>query len=301
MNRQSKLKKLKFKCTLGKQASMTAKANLKNAVSRREMLQLSASSLLTLGLWPGALRAEGESQGEDFNFIAVNDFHYVDEKCGAWLQTAIAKMKECSPKPELCLMSGDYSDNGTVAQLAATRDVMKSLGIPTCGVIGNHDWLNNKDRKPYEEIFPDRLNYQFEHRGWQFIALDTTEGLKGMQTQISKETLRWVDDNLPKVERKKPMILLSHFQLGPNIRNRPLNTDDLLERFRDFNLRAAFCGHFHGFTESKLGEAVFTTDKCCSLKRANHDGTKGKGFFFCQIKNGAISRTFIEVPVSAEN
>jgi hypothetical protein len=273
--------------------------DLNGAVSRRDMLRLSAGSLLALGLWPGVLRAEGEAQGEDFSFIAINDTHYIDEKCGAWLLTALAKMKEFAPKPELCLMSGDYTDHGTVAELAATRDLFKGLGIPTYGVIGNHDWLKQDDRKPYEQVFPDRLNYRFDHRGWQFMALDTTEGLKASQTKIADETLRWVDGALPKFDKKKPLILVSHFPLGPRTSNRPLNADALLERFQDYNLRAAFCGHFHGFTESKLGAAILTTDKCCSLKRGNHDGTRQKGFFFCQAKNGEIKRTFVEVPVPA--
>jgi 3',5'-cyclic AMP phosphodiesterase CpdA len=278
---------------------MNTTSHSKGNLSRREMLCASASSLLALGLWPGVLRAEGESRGEDFSFIAVNDTHYVDEKCGAWLQTAIARMKECSPKPELCLMSGDYAEHGTVAELAAARDVFKSLGFPTYGVIGNHDWLKNDDRKPYEEVFPNQINHRFDHCGWQFMALDTTEGLKAGRTKIADATLQWVDDNLSKFDKKSPLILVSHFQLGPGINNRPLNTDALLERFKDYNLRAVFCGHFHGFTESKLGEAVFTTDKCCSLKARNHDRTTEKGFFFCQIKNGVIQRTFVEVPVPA--
>ena len=280
---------------------MTNKSEPNGALSRREMLRASAGSLLALGLWPGVLRAEGESHGEDFSFIAVNDTHYMDEKCGEWLLTAIAKMKECSPKPELCLMSGDYSEHGTVVELAATRDLFKGLAIPTCGVIGNHDWLKTDDRKPYEEVFPDRINYRLDHRGWQFMALDTTEGLKANQTRISDDTLRWVDENLSKFDKKKPLILISHFPLGPKTNYRPVNADALLERFKEYNLRAVFCGHFHGFTESKLGETVFTTDKCCSLKRSNHDTTREKGFFFCQVKDGEIKRTFVEVPVPVGN
>jgi len=276
---------------------MMKKTDRRTALSRRAMLRLSAGSLLTLGLWPGALRAEGDAQGEDFSFIAVNDLHYIDEKCGSWLQTAIAKMKAASPKAELCLMSGDCTDHGTAAELATTRDLFQGLSFPTYGVIGNHDWLKHNDRTPYEQVFPDRINYRFDHRGWQFLGLDTTEGQKGGGTKISEETLRWVDDTLPKLDPKKPLILISHFPLGPKIPNRSLNADALLERFKQHNLRAVFCGHFHGFTESQQGEAVFTTDKCCSFKRMNHDGTKEKGFFVCEAKNGAIKRTFVEVPV----
>jgi 3',5'-cyclic AMP phosphodiesterase CpdA len=263
------------------------------------MLRASGGALLALGIWPSLLRADAEKPGEDFNFVVVNDMHYIDEKCGEWLLTVMRKMKECSPQPELCLMLGDYTDHGTVAELTAVRDIFKRLDFPTYGVIGNHDWLKNGDCKAYEEVFPERVNYQFDHRGWQFMALDTTEGLKAAGTKISADTLRWVDDHLPKFDKKKPLILMSHFPLGARVNLRPLNADALLERFKDYSLRAVFCGHFHGFTEVKLAETVLTTNKCCSLKKANHDQSKEKGFFFCQAKDGIIQRRFAEVPVPA--
>jgi 3',5'-cyclic AMP phosphodiesterase CpdA len=268
-------------------------------LSRRAMLRASGGALLALGIWPGRLRAEGVSPGEDFSFIVVNDIHYVDEKCGEWLRTVMTKMKQCTPKPGLCLMLGDYTDHGTVAELTAIRAIFKSLELPTYGIIGNHDWLASGGHKPYDEVFPNRINYRFDHRGWQFIALDTTEGLKAVRTTISEDTLRWVDENLPKCDKKKPLVLLSHFPLGARSNMRPVNADALLERFKEHNLRAAFCGHFHGFTQVKQGETVFTTNKCCSLKKANHDQTQEKGFFLCQVTGGEIKRTFVEVPMPA--
>lgn len=263
------------------------------------MLRLSAGSLLALGLWPGALRAADEGGAEEFSFLAVNDTHYIDQKCGAWLQTVIAQMKGSSPKPELCLMSGDFTDDGTAAQLGAAREIFGGLGLPVYGVIGNHDWAKGNRREAYDDLFPNRLNYTFEHRGWQFMGLDTTEGTKGGQTKIMPDTLRWVEDHLPKLDRKRPLILISHFPLGPNVTTRPQNADALLERFKDHNLRAAFCGHYHAFTERTVGATVLTTDRCCSLKKTNFDKSKEKGYFLCRIKAGQISRQFVEVAVPA--
>jgi hypothetical protein len=40
---------------------------------------------------------------------------------------------------------------------------------------------------------------------------------------------------------------------------------------------------------------VFTTNKCCSISRGNHDGTKEKGYFLCRAKEGRIEREFVEV------
>ena len=74
-----------------------------------------------------------------------------------------------------------------------------------------------------------------------------------------------------------------------------MNADDLLERFQDFNVVAVFNGHFHGFTEHEVRGTVFTTNKCCSISRGNHDQTTEKGYFLCRAQDGRITREFIEV------
>ena len=107
--------------------------------------------------------------------------------------------------------------------------------------------------------------------------------------------MRWVDDNLRKLDKNRPLVIFTHFPLGPTVRYRPLNTDDLLERFKPYNLQAVLSGHWHGFTERHVGSATFTTNKCCSLKRGNHDGTKEKGYFVCNAADGKITRRFVEI------
>src|SRR5262245_23811388 len=247
--------------------------NSPKELTRREMLGLSAGSLLALGLWPGALRAEGEGNSGEFSFIVVNDLHYHDERCAKYFEKVIAQMKGSSPRVDLALIVGDFADDGKAQQIGPVNDIFKTLGLPTYGVIGNHDYVTQTDRKAYEDIFPDRLNYSFEHRGWQFLGLDTTEGQRSASTKIQPPTLQWLDDHLPKFDKQRPMIVFTHFPIGPLVPSRPLNADIFLERFKDFNLQAVFCGHFHGFTERQIRNAMLTTNKCCSFLRANHDGT----------------------------
>ena len=76
---------------------------------------------------------------------------------------------------------------------------------------------------------------------------------------------------------------------------RPLNADDVLNRFLEFNLSAVFCGHYHGLTERKLRTTTITTDRCCSRVRSNHDGSKEKGWFVCRaMALGEVTRQFVE-------
>jgi predicted MPP superfamily phosphohydrolase len=291
--------------------------------TRREALQrLSAGSLLALGLWPGALRAADKDHSGTFRFLVVNDTHHMSPACGAWLEAVVRQMKT-HEAVEFCLLAGDLVDRGKRDDLAATRDIFQALPVPTYAVIGNHDYLAEKkskllhvtpgpffsprddrrdapppskwaDRSAYEKLFPQRLNYWFRHRGWQFVGLDTSEGTLFENTRIQTPTLQWLDDNLRRLDRTQPTVIFTHFPLGPTVRYRPLNADDLLERFMPYNLQAVFCGHFHGFTERQRGDITLTTNRCCALKRDNHDGTKEKGYFLCTARDGRISRSFIE-------
>jgi predicted phosphodiesterase len=264
-------------------------------LNRRELLQLGAGSLLALGLWPGALEAEGKGGPGDFHFLVVNDIHYQDKDCGQWLQGVVKQMKGLREKPAFCLVAGDLAEHGKSAELAGVRDAFKGLGTPAYVVIGNHDYLTQDDRKAYEDIFPRRINYHFAHRSWQFVGLDTSEGRHYENTKVAKATLTWLDRTLPKLNRKRPTVVFTHFPLGTKVPMRPLNADDVLNRFKKYNLQAVFCGHFHGFTERRVGGVSCTTNCCCSFRSGNHDSTKDKGFFLCHAKDGKLKRTFVKV------
>lgn len=192
-------------------------------------------------------------------------------------------------------MVGDLAEHGTQNELGAMRDVLRSLRMDTYAVPGNHDSISNTDRSPWEQLFPGSLNYHFEHRGWQFIGLDSTQGTDSQNTRIQPATMSWLDQRLPKMRPSMPTIVFTHFPLGILVPMRPLNADDALARFREFNLVAVFDGHFHGFTERLAGRTILTTNRCCAISRANHDGTPEKGYFLCTAREGQIQRRFIEV------
>lgn len=273
-------------------------ANLSNTatrqLSRREMLRLGAGTLLSLGLWPGRLGAsESGSFGQDFTFIAVNDLHYYEDACRPWFENVVRQMRASAPDAELCLLGGDLSDDGTTEQLIAVRETFSKLAIPVYSVIGNHDCLTDSDRTAYERLYPGRLNYWFEHRGWQIVGLDSTQGRRATEVPIQPATFKWLNGNLAKLQPSRPTILLTHFPLGQGMPARSVNADELLGHFLDFNLRAVFCGHYHGFSETRFHSASITTDRCCSRVRKNHDLSPQKGWFVCRTVRGEVERRFV--------
>jgi 3',5'-cyclic AMP phosphodiesterase CpdA len=265
-------------------------------LSRRALMQMSAGALLSAGIWPGALAAEGAVAG-DFPFICVNDLHYFDAGCIPFFTRMIKLMKEASPDSSLLLVGGDLVEHGKAEEFDAILKVIKTSGMEMKTVIGNHDWATMTDAKAFNEACPDSLNYTFEHHGWQVVGLDSSQGTSSTST-IKKETFDWMAANLPKIDKKRPMVVMTHFPLGAGVTNRAKNADQFLEPFKEYNVRAIFNGHYHAQTEKTINDYLVTTGRCCSFRASNHDGSKQKGFFSCQAKNGKIERKFVEVPMA---
>lgn len=262
-------------------------------ITRRQLLRASASALLAASLWPGRLDA-ADADAPPLRFIVINDLHYIDDVCGQFFKRLVQQLKATDPPADLCILAGDLSDHGTEAELGPLKEIFDALGMPVYVVPGNHDLQKpNDDRTVYDKLHPGRLNYTFEHKGWQFVGLDSTEGTKSKVT-IQPPTLKFLDETLPKLDGRKPTIVFTHFPLGPDTPMRPPNADAVLERFKEHNLVATYGGHHHGFTERKVGKTVMVTNACCSLKRNNHDKTAAKGYFVCEADGPAIRRKFVE-------
>ncbi|MFO1490890.1 MAG: metallophosphoesterase [Kiritimatiellia bacterium] len=267
---------------------------LRDGPSRRSFLQTAAPGvLLALGLWPGR-RAEAVEAAPPFRFIQVNDLHCHTPECRAWLARVAASMRE--RKPAFVLACGDLTDAGGEERMTEVRDAFATIGAPVYAVPGNHDYLAPDDRSAYDRIFPDRLNHAFDHGGWHFVGLDTTEGQKYTQTMISKATLDWAAAHARETDPAVPLVLFTHFPLGAGMPMRPLNADALLEPFRKHNLQAVFGGHHHGFTETNERGVSFTTNRCCAISRQNHDGSVDKGYFLCTAGPRGLYREFVRVP-----
>jgi 3',5'-cyclic AMP phosphodiesterase CpdA len=271
----------------------------KMKLTRRQALTLGACGLLAgafpLGsyLWG---RDRGQASGrEEFSFAVANDLHVMGEDCGAWLERVFRHMRARAEPIDFCLVVGDLAHDGTPDQLRVARAAFDRAGIPVYPVIGNHDHNHPAGRRTYEELFPDRINYSFEHKGWQFVGLDSTDGPRWEDAfPIRDHTLQWLNTNLPRLDRQKPTVLFTHFPLGPDIWGQATNALEVLGRFRGHDLRSAFTGHAHRITWREVGGVTITTNRCCSFREPNHDGVRDKAYFVCRANaDGTVSRRFV--------
>jgi predicted MPP superfamily phosphohydrolase len=260
--------------------------------SRREFIRSAAGLFLASHVQTdcfGASPARTSTGG--FSFVVLSDLHYRDARCGLWFEKVAAHLRALRPAPAFCVLDGDLADSGTRAQLGAVREILSPLPMPLHAVIGNHDCTENGDRSAFEALYGKQTNRRFEHAGCQFLILDTIEGRRVYRTRISQDTLRWVDQTLPQLNRERPLIVLTHFPLGRNWL-RPLNAKALLGRLHTHNLQAVLSGHWHGLTERADGTASLSTGRCCSWWRTNQDGSDEKGYMICTVRDGHVTRRF---------
>ena len=69
---------------------------------------------------------------------------------------------------------------------------------------------------------------------------------------------------LPRLDKKRPLVVFTHFPWGLLVPLRSTNADAVLERFQEHNLQGVFNGHYHGSSQRKLGNAAITTKSSLS-------------------------------------
>jgi 3',5'-cyclic AMP phosphodiesterase CpdA len=269
-------------------------------ISRRQALGAGACGLLAASV-PGALcwKAFANSsidRPEEFRFVVVNDLHVMGESCGAWLKQMGGQLRASDPI-DFCLVLGDLAHDGTPEQLLHARRALDGFGMPVYTVIGNHDHNHPNGRRTYEKLFPHRINYHFEHKGWQFVGLDSTLGpLWERPFPVQPHTMVWLQATLPQLDRSKPTALFTHFPLGPDVWGQSTNADEVLNLFRGHNLTNAFSGHAHRRTWRRLGGVTLTTNHCFSFREPNHDGIEEKAYFRCRATaHGTIDQQLVAV------
>jgi hypothetical protein len=260
-----------------------------HSVTRREALRLTGAALF-LAPWT-AVADDGS-----FEFIAVNDTHYIDDGCRPFQANVVRQMRADAPKAEFVCHAGDVADRGGVPALTAMRNLFSEAALPLHPVPGNHDFITGTDRTGYDAVFAGKLNYSFVHAGWQFLAFDTTQGTDFSETKVSPATIAWLDEQCGKLDLKMPTFAFTHFPLGEGVEMRPLNADAVIERLLKFNLKWVHCGHWHGESLNPVGQAKLTTSRCCARLRANRDGSPLKGWHVYQAAaDGTLARRFVTV------
>lgn len=161
------------------------------------------------------------------------------------LEALLEKVR--SLRPDLLLLTGDLSEDGSRASYQYLRACLKPLVVPVLALPGNHD-----DAGLLEETFPgspvDTISVS-EHGTWQVIRLNSCQPGKP-EGRLGERTLADLEEFLQKGENRPQLIALHHQPIiigSPWIDRYPLlHPQPLLQMLDRYpNVKAVVWGHVH--------------------------------------------------------
>jgi outer membrane protein assembly factor BamB len=180
-----------------------------------------------------------------FEFAMISDVH---ELVGHNNFLSVIDDLNTVVQPAFIVNTGDVTDHGVPAEFDQYAIDRALIEFPLYEVPGNHDvrWWNSNGKKDYEQkVGP--LYQSFDYGGVHFVLLDSTVTLEN-DGKLSPKLLNWVASDLANVSQDTPIIFFAHhpFEILRNVTAK----QELLDRFRNYNIVAYLSGHMHRWDES---------------------------------------------------
>lgn len=156
----------------------------------------------------------------------------------------------------------------------AYKAVIDSAVLPWYFTIGNHDryWHDGQTAFLYGESmfrsFFGNTYYTFDHKGWRFIVLNSTEVCDGKYC-VSEAQVRWLADLLDNTPSAQPIMVSAHvpflslyYPVLEGVytdKDTFTNQKQVFDMFEDHNLKLVLQGHQHLYEEIKVKGVQFIT------------------------------------------
>lgn len=121
-------------------------------------------------------------------------------------QAVIERLQRLRPQPDLLLLTGDLSQDGTPESYEHVQNLLSPLETPIYWLPGNHDCLSVMQQiLNSAPVSPRKV---FTRGSWNFILINS--GVTGcVHGQLSPQTLDWLDFRLG-VEQHPTLVALHH-------------------------------------------------------------------------------------------
>jgi len=198
--------------------------------SRREFLTLLGLGgvVFASGLGARAAAAAGRRLAlpgdDDFFFVQLSDTHWgfsgpPNPEAANTLKQAVAAVNALPRQPDFIVFTGDltHTTDDPVERrrrLAEFKSIVADLKVKTVRFMpGEHDASLDRGAA-FQEFFGD-THYTFDHKGVHFIVLDN---VSDPGAKVGDDQLAWLKADLDKLDKKAPIVVLTHrplFDLAP--------------------------------------------------------------------------------------
>ncbi|MEE9336080.1 MAG: phosphodiesterase [Granulosicoccaceae bacterium] len=189
--------------------------------------------------------------------IWMSDLHYVAEgdvlghDPRARLASAIEHINSHITACELCIISGDIVNRGSVEDYAAVSKMLGQLNMPFFPMVGNHD-----NRELFMQAFtlpgncmPSFVQYSISTSEGEMICLDTLK-VGSDEGEMCKQRLDWLSERLEALGETPAYVFMHHppMKLGLPMQDTEnlVKSDALLDLLAmHVNVKHLFIGHVH--------------------------------------------------------
>ena len=182
------------------------------------------------------------AQWNPFRFAFISDTHIGSPNGGAEedLRRTVADINQMTGI-DFVVITGDITELGTDAEIKLAKQILDELKIPYYIIPGNHDsgW-SESGGVMFGKVFGND-KFLFEHNGITFIGCASGPYVRMSDGHIPRDAVVWMDNELKKIDPKKPLIFLNHYPINNSLDN----WYDAIDRLKEHNTLAILCGHGH--------------------------------------------------------
>jgi 3',5'-cyclic-AMP phosphodiesterase len=171
----------------------------------------------------------------------------------ATLATAVARLNELHPRPDLVVITGDLVNGPKPGEYEALGPLLAPLTLPWCAIPGNHDDRAGLRRlcagQPWLPADGPFFQYMIDHLPVRIIALDTLVPgeVPGL---LCDQRLDWLADRLAEAPGQPTVLLMHHppYEIGMGFMDKLRcfgvgRLAELVERHP--TIERILCGHAH--------------------------------------------------------
>lgn len=233
--------------------------------------------------------AEAATGVQPFSFVQISDLHLgfdrgVNPNTAATLQDALGHIKAMTDQPAFMIHTGDITHLSKPAQFDTAAELMKTTGLTTYTVPGEHDILE-EDGKSYLNRYGKGSQgdgwYSFNADGVHFIGLVNVVNLQGNGLgALGHEQLEWLEKDVKGVSASTPVVVFAHVPLWMAYPDWGWGTSDgaqALTYLKKFGSVTVLNGHIHQIMQKVEGHVAFHTARSTAFPQGVPGQAKGPG------------------------
>ena len=233
--------------------------------------------------------AFGKGSEQNFTFAFISDSHITHIKGNQFvrnwdhgLSRAVAEANLLDPKPDFVFYGGDIAQLGKPEEIDHGLEILSGLNQKTHYVMGEHDYYVDLGDYWRKQLGPDY--YSFDHKGVHFVVLNSIltwedwmhgkwdsgmdrmlqmarlDNPKGQPFMVGDAQRKWLADDLARVSKDAPVVVLSHSPLQKIYKGWNFWTEDaeqVQKLLSPFKKVTVLYGHVHQIQYNQIGNISF--------------------------------------------